>query len=62
MANPTLTEKEINSQLTDEANLRAILIEDLYAYGGSNESDISYVTKLLHGLILGMGIFFTHYT
>ncbi len=31
MASHSLTEKELNAQLTDEANLRVVLLEDLYA-------------------------------
>ncbi len=31
MASHSLTEKELNVQLTDEANLRVVLLEDLYA-------------------------------
>jgi len=52
---PHFDRKKINSQLTDEGILRALLIEDLHAYGVKDERDISYITRLLCGLILGMG-------
>jgi len=55
VASHSLTDKELNAQLTDETKLRALLLEELHVHGVRDERDIAYIARLLRGLILGMG-------
>lgn len=50
-----LSEKELGLKLTDEANIRGLLLEELHVQGMKDERDIGYIVRLLRGLILSMG-------
>lgn len=55
LASHSLTDKELNAQLTDETHLRSMLLEELHAHGVKDDRYISYIAKLLRGLILSIG-------
>jgi hypothetical protein len=54
LASHSLTDKELDAQLTDEANLRGLLLEELRMHGIKTERDISFIARLLRGLILSI--------